>query len=115
MEILQNPQVQQAITTLLVLALTALIDLIRRKTATSAIVNEWWSYIKPAVEAALKTIEAARQTGEPIDRRKVAEKAIAVALERFALDYALHERRDPSERIMGAVEREVASAIGEAL
>ena len=111
-ELLQNPAVQAALVTLIVIVLNALVAFIKQKFPTqAALVESNWCYLQPVVQAA---IVAAKERAQGITGAVVAN-IISKSLDDFAEAYKTLEGKEASVKEISAARSEIANAVAKAL
>ncbi len=118
-ELLQNPAVQTALVTLIVIVLNALVAFIKQKFPTqTALVEKNWCYLQPVVTAAIaeakKTLAASAGTSDGIAGGAVGE-ILAKSLAEFTSNYKTLEGKDASVAELTAAKNEIAAQVYKAM
>jgi len=109
MGILQNEQVQAALIALIVVGLNALAQWVRAQVSHSKIVDEYWCYIQPVVEAVRQ--EAAEVLKNNHAETSVLQAILSKGLAAWADSYRANERKDPTATQLAAVAGELEEVI----
>ena len=109
MSILQNEQVQAALIALIVVALNALAQWVRAQVSHSKIVDDYWCYLQPIVEAVRQ--EAAGVLKNSNAETSVLRAILSKGLAAWADSYRANERKDPTATQLAAIESELAEVI----
>ena len=111
-ELLSNPNVQAALSALLVVAINAAVQWVRGKVSYSKLVNDNWCYIQPLRDAAInQAIDAVRNgTWGTAAARDIAVRALASLAE----TYRKNEDVEPSATLLAAASDEIEKAMSKA-
>lgn len=113
-ELLNNPAVQAALVTLIVIVLNALVAFIKQKFPTqAALVEANWCYLQPVVTAAIA--EAKKASGGAGISGGTLGVILAKALDDFASAYKTLEGKDATAKELSAAKTEIAVAVAKAL
>lgn len=106
--ILENPAVQTAMVTLIVIALNALAAWVKGRTQGS-LVEANWCYLQPAVQAAMQAARDALKGDSLLsgDLARIVDKALVT----FAEQYTPMEGREPTLRELDAAAAEIKDAV----
>ena len=109
MGILQNEQVQAALIALIVVALNALAQWVRSKVSYTKIVDDYWCYLQPVVEAVRQ--EAAGVLKNSNAETSVLQAILSKGLSAWADSYRTNERKEPTATQLAAIESELVKVI----
>lgn len=109
MGILQNEQVQAALIALIVVGLNALAQWLRSKVSYTKIIDDYWCYLQPVIEAVRQ--EAAEVLKNNNAETSVLRAILSKGLAAWADSYRANERKDPTATQLAAIESELEEAI----
>lgn len=109
-KLMGNQALQSALIALIVVLLNSLAIWVKSKVSYTDRVNEYWTYLQPALEAAAKElIKGARDATETTDSLK--RRVFNYALVSFIDAYRKFENAEPSKTTQAAVADEIKSFI----
>ena len=109
MAILQNEQVQAALIALIVVALNAMAQWVRSKVSYTKIIDDYWCYLQPVVEAVRQ--EAAGVLKNNNAETSVLRAILSKGLAAWADSYRANERKEPTATQLAAIESELEDVI----
>lgn len=109
-ELFNNPAIQTAVVTLVVMLLNAAIMLLKQKFPTqAALVEKNWCYLQPVIGAAIDKAAQAVKSNNVAPSYVTA--IIAESLAKFADQYRLYEGKDAGVDEITAARAEIAAAV----
>ena len=109
MGILQNEQVQAALIALIVVGLNALAQWLRSKVSYTKIIDDYWCYLQPVVEAVRQ--EAVEVLKNNHAETSVLRAILSKGLAAWADSYRANERKDPTATQLAAIASELEEVI----
>ncbi len=108
-ELLNNEQVQAALIALIVVALNALAQWVRSKVSYTKIVDDYWCYLQPVVEAVRQEVADAlkKNHAETSVLRAILSKGLAAWID----SYRANERKEPTATQLAAIASELEEVI----
>ena len=109
MGILQNEQVQAALIALIVVGLNALAQWVRSKVSYTKIVDDYWCYAQPVVEAVRQEVVEALKNNNA--ETSVLQDILVKGLATWAGSYRTNERKEPTAAQLAAIASELEEVI----
>jgi hypothetical protein len=109
MGILQNEQVQAALIALIVVALNALAQWVRSKVSYTKIIDDYWCYLQPIVEAVRQEVAGVLKNNNA--ETSVLQAILSKGLTAWANSYRANERKDPTVTQLAAIASELEEVI----
>ena len=108
-DILNNEAVQTALIALIVVALNALAQWVRSKVSYTKIVDDYWCYLQPIVEAVRQEVAEVlkNNNAETSVLRAILSKGLAAWVD----SYRANERKYPTATQLAAIESELVKVI----
>ena len=113
MSILENEQVQAALIALIVVGLNALAQWVRSKVSFTKIVDEYWCYTQPIVEAVRQEVAEVLKNNNA--ETSVLRDILVKGLAAWAGNYRTNERKEPTATQLAAIASELEEVIETAM